>query len=159
MVSTRNTNRSNANPPRMQDPPGNTDSRPPGTIEATQANTNEVEALRVVNQRLIEDLEQLTRQIQHPRETRQTQEGHNIPPPPPPPVRNNMITTFPEVPKQKQSPAEPEGTDHNWPLRRRETRQCSEDMSGMKNYITLNRGQKSNHGSRGLGVFNKSSTV
>ena len=40
---------------------------------------NEVEALRLVNQRLTEELEQLTRQIQHPRETRQTQEGHNIP--------------------------------------------------------------------------------
>ena len=80
MVSTRNTSRSNANPPRMQDPPGDADSRPPGTVEAMQANTNEVEALRLVNQRLIEELEQLTRQMQHPRETRQTQEGHNIPP-------------------------------------------------------------------------------
>ena len=80
MVSTRNTTRSNANPPRMQDPPGDADSRPPGTVEVMQANTNEVEALRLVNQRLIEELEQLTRQIQHPRETRQTQEGHNIPP-------------------------------------------------------------------------------
>ena len=80
MVSTRNTSRSNTNPPRMQDPPGNMGSRPPGTVEAMQANTNEVEALRLVNQRLIEELEQLTRQIQHPWETRQTQEGHNIPP-------------------------------------------------------------------------------
>ena len=80
MVSTRNTSRSNTNPPRMQDPPGDMGSRPPGTVEAMQANTNEVEELRLVNQRLIEELEQLTRQIQHPRETRQTQEGHNIPP-------------------------------------------------------------------------------
>ena len=39
-----------------------------------------MEALRLVNQRLIEELEQLTRQIQHPRETRQTQKGHNVPP-------------------------------------------------------------------------------
>ena len=39
-----------------------------------------MEALRLVNQRLIKELEQLTRQIQHPWETRQTQEGHNIPP-------------------------------------------------------------------------------
>ena len=45
-----------------------------------QANTNKVEALRLVNQRLIEELEQLTRQMQHPRDTRQTQQGHNIPP-------------------------------------------------------------------------------
>ena len=80
MVSTRNTSRSNTNPPRMQDPPGDMGSRPPGTVEAMQANTNEVEALRLVNQRLVEELEQLTRQIQHPRETRQTQEGHNLPP-------------------------------------------------------------------------------
>ena len=81
MVSTRNTSKSNANPPRMQDPLGDADNRSPGTVEAMQAHTNEVEALRLVNQRLIEELEQLTRQMQHPRETRQTQEGHNIPPP------------------------------------------------------------------------------
>ena len=77
MVSTRNTSRSNANPPRMQDQPGDVDSRPPGTLEATQANTDEVEALRFTNQRLIGELEQLTRQMQRPREARQTQEGRN----------------------------------------------------------------------------------
>ena len=78
MVSTQNTIRSKANLPRIQDPPGDADSRPPRIVEAMQANTNEVEALCLVNQRLIEELEQLTRQIQHPRETRQAQEGHNI---------------------------------------------------------------------------------
>ena len=91
MVSTRNTSRNHA--PRMQDQLGDADSRPPGPVEATQANTNEVEALRLVNQRLIEELEQLTRQIQHPREARQTQGDHSSPPheglydlsPPPPP--------------------------------------------------------------------------
>ena len=80
MVSTRNTSRSNANPPRMQDPPGDADSRAPGTLEAMQANTSEVKAFRLTNQRLIGELEQLTRQMQRPREARQTQEGHNIPP-------------------------------------------------------------------------------
>ena len=80
MVSTRNTSRSNANPPRMQDPPGNTDSRPLGSLETMQANTDEVEALRLTNQGLIGELEQLTRQMQRPREARQTQEGHNITP-------------------------------------------------------------------------------
>ena len=78
MVSTQNTSRSNA--PRIRNPPGDAERRPPGLVEAVQANTNEVEALRLVNQRLIEELEQLTRQMQHPRETRQTQEDHNIPP-------------------------------------------------------------------------------
>ena len=80
MVSTRNTSRSNANPSRMQDPSDDVNNRPPDTLGAMQANTNEVEALRLVNQRLIEELEQLTRQMQRPREARQTQEGHNFPP-------------------------------------------------------------------------------
>ena len=80
MVSTRNTRRSNANPPRMQDPPDDINNRPPDTLGAMQANMNQVEALRLVNQRLIEELEQLTRQMQRPREARQTQEGHNFPP-------------------------------------------------------------------------------
>ena len=80
MVSTWNTRRSNANPSRMQDPPGDTNNRPPGALETMQANTEEVEALRLTNQRLIEELEQLTRQMRQPREARQTQEGHNIPP-------------------------------------------------------------------------------
>ena len=80
MASTRNTSRSNANPPRMQDLPSDEDNMPPGTLEAMQANTNEVEALRLINQHLIGELEQLTRHIQRPRETRQTQEGHNFPP-------------------------------------------------------------------------------
>ena len=80
MVSTLNTSRSNSNPPRMQDPPSNADNRPPGALEAMQANTDDVEALRLTNQRLIGELEQLTRQMQRPREARQTQKGHNLTP-------------------------------------------------------------------------------
>ena len=80
MVSTRNTTRSNANPPKMQDQPGNADSRLPDALETLQANTDEVEALRLTNQRLTEELEQLTRQMRRPREARQTQEGYDIPP-------------------------------------------------------------------------------
>ena len=80
MVSTWNTSRSNTNPPRMLDQPGNADSRPPGTLEAMQANTNEMEALRLTNQRLTEELEQLTRQMRRPQEARQIQEGLDIPP-------------------------------------------------------------------------------
>ena len=68
MVSTRNTSRSNANPPRMQDQPGDVDSRPPrDTLETVQVNTDEVEALRITNQHLLKELEQLTRQIQRPK--------------------------------------------------------------------------------------------
>ena len=78
MVSTQNTSRSHTNPPRMQDQPGDVDSRPlGGTLETVQVNTDEVEALRLTNQRLLRELEQLTRQIQRPQETRQAQKGQN----------------------------------------------------------------------------------
>ena len=78
MVSTRNKSRSHANPSRMQDQPGGVDSRPPkSALEIAQDNMAEVEALCLTNQRLIEELEQLTRQMQRPQEARQTQEGHN----------------------------------------------------------------------------------
>ena len=78
MVSTRNTSRSHANPPRMQDQPGGVDSRPlRGTLETVQVNTNEVEALRVTKQHLLKELEQLTMQIQRPQETRQARKDQN----------------------------------------------------------------------------------
>ena len=78
MVSTRNTSRSNANPPRMQDLPGDVVSRPPGALETMQTNTEEVEAVRLTNQRLIRELEKHTRQMQGPQEAWKTQEGRNI---------------------------------------------------------------------------------
>ena len=78
MVSTWNTSRSNANPPRMQDQPSDVDNRPPeGTLETVQVNTDEVEALRITNQHLLKELEQLTRKIRLPQETRQTRKDHN----------------------------------------------------------------------------------
>ena len=80
MVSTQNTSRSNANPPRMQDQLGDTSSRPRGALETMQANTDEVEALYLTNQHLIEELEQLTKQMRRLREAQHTQEGHDIPP-------------------------------------------------------------------------------
>ena len=43
-----------------------------------QVNTNEVGALRVTNQHLLKELEQLTRQIQCPQETRQTRKDQNL---------------------------------------------------------------------------------
>ena len=80
MVSTRNTSRSNVNPPRMQDQPGDVVSRPPDALETMQDNTEEVETLCLTNQRLIGELEQLTKQMQRPPEAQRTQEGHNITP-------------------------------------------------------------------------------
>ena len=78
MISTRNTSKSNTNPPRMQVQPSDLDSRPPGgTLETVQANTDEVEALSVTNQHLLRELEQLTRQIRRPQETRQARKDQN----------------------------------------------------------------------------------
>ena len=78
MVLTRNTSRSNANPLRMQDQPGDMDSRPPGgALETVQANTDEVEAFCVTNQHLLKELEQLTRKIRRPQETRQALKEQN----------------------------------------------------------------------------------
>ena len=78
MVSTRNISMSHANPPRKQDQPGGVDSRPSGDmLETVQVNTNKVKALRITNQHLLKELEQLTMQIQHPQETRQARKGQN----------------------------------------------------------------------------------
>ena len=63
----------------MQDQPGGVDSRPPGgALEIVQANMDEVVALRVTNQHLLKELEQLTRQIRHPQETRQARKNQNL---------------------------------------------------------------------------------
>ena len=78
MVSTQNTSRSHTNPPRMQYQQGDIDSRPPGgTLETLHAKTDEMEVLRLTNQRLLRELEKLSRQIQHPQEARRAREGQN----------------------------------------------------------------------------------
>ena len=62
----------------MQDQQGNIDSRPPGgMLETLHANTGEMEALCLTNQRLLRELEQLTRQILRPQEAREAREGQN----------------------------------------------------------------------------------
>ena len=137
MVSTRNTSRSNANPPRMQDQPGNTDSRPPGTLEAMQANTDEVEALRLTNQRLIEEIEQLTRQMQQPREVRQTQEGHDIPPHE---GQHNLDTPQGAETEAESSLARGHGP-HLAPREEGNEATPSGGMLGTKNYVTLSKGR------------------
>ena len=154
MVSTRNTSKSHVNPLRMQDPPGDADSRPPGALEAMQANTNKVEALRLTNQRLIGELEQLTRQIQRPRETRQTQEGHNFPPHE---GQHNL-----DIPRGVEIEAESSRAKGHGPqLAPGEVGNEATlgVMSGTKNYASLNKGRESNHGNRGSRASGKSSVV
>ena len=63
---------SHANPLGAQDQQGDLGSRPArDALEALQANIDEVEALRLTNQRLLRDLEELTRQMQRSQEERQ----------------------------------------------------------------------------------------
>ena len=154
MVSTRNTSRSNANPPRMQDQPGNADNRPLGALEAMQANTNEVEALRLTNQRLIEELERLTRQMRRPWEAQQIQEGHDVPPHE---GQHNLDTPRGAEIEAESSRARGHGP-HLAP--EEEGNEATPGgMSGTRNYVTLSKGRESNHGNRGSRVSSKSSTV
>ena len=70
--------RSHANPPRTQDQQDDVDNRQLGdALEALHAARNEMEALRLVNQRLLRELAELTRQVQRPQEAQQTCESRN----------------------------------------------------------------------------------
>ena len=72
---------SHANPPRTQDQQDDVDSRQPGdALGALHAASNEIEALCLVNQRLLKELAELTRQGQPPQEAQQAREGHNTVP-------------------------------------------------------------------------------
>ena len=70
--------RSHTNPSRTQDQQGDVDSRQPGDVpRALHAASNEMEALRLVNQGLLRELAELTRQVQQPQDEQQAYEGHN----------------------------------------------------------------------------------
>ena len=67
-----------ANPPRTQDQQNDVDSRQPGdALGGLHSTSNKMEALRLVNQRLLRELAELTRQGQYPQEAQQAREGHN----------------------------------------------------------------------------------
>ena len=64
--------KSHTNPLGTQDQQGNLDGRSVrDALETIQDNTDEVEELRLANQRLLRDLEKLTRQIKQQQEERQ----------------------------------------------------------------------------------------
>ena len=153
MVSTRNTSRSHANPSRMKDQPGRVDSRPPGgTLETVQANTDEVEALRLTNQRLVEELEQLTRQMQRPRESRQAQEGLNT----------TLQEEQPHLGPPREAEAESSQARRHGPhLAPREERNeaIPRGTSEMMSRPLLSKEWGSNHGSIGSKESNRSSAT
>ena len=70
--------RSHANPSRTQDQQDDVDSRQPGdALEALNAARNEMKALCLVNQHLLRELAELTKQVQCPQEAQQAREGNN----------------------------------------------------------------------------------
>ena len=155
MVSTQNTSRSNANPPRMQDQTGEVESGPPGgALETAQAITDEVEALYLTNQRLIRELKELTRQMQRPHEVRQTQEGHNT----------TAWEEQPHLGPPREAEIEAESSrarGHGPHLTPKE--ELNEAIlggnSGKMNRPLLSKEWGSDHGSRGSRASNRSSTI
>ena len=154
MVSTQNTRRSHANPPRMQDQSGVVDSRPSGgTLETRQVNTDEVEALLLTNQRLLRELEQLTKQIKHPQETRQARKGQN-----PVTREEKHLDPHREADRKGETshvrehdPYQRPGEDRNEERQGRKTKAMSPSF--------INRRKMSSHGSRGSRTSSKSSAT
>ena len=154
MVSTRNTSRSNTNPPRMQNQPGNVVSRTPGALETMQANTEEVETLSLTNQRLIRELEQLTRQMQRPREAQRTQESHNITP-----HEGQPHLGIPLDAEAEAESSRARGHGPHLTLERRATKQHWGGTSETRNYTPLSKERRNDHGIRGSKISNKSSAT
>ena len=155
MVSTQNTRRSHFNPARMQDQQGNADIRPPvGTLETIHDNTNEMKALRLTNQRLIQELEQLTKQMQRPREVRHAQEGHNTTPqeeqPHLGPPRKAEIEAESSRARGHEPHLTPEGSA---------TKQYLRGTSETMNRPLLSKERGIDHGSRGSKASNRSSAT
>ena len=70
--------RSHINPLRTQDQQDDVDIRQPeDALEALHAASNEMEALRLVNQRLLRELVELTKQVQRPQGAQQAHKGRN----------------------------------------------------------------------------------
>ena len=70
--------RSHANPLRTQDQQDDIDSRQPGDVlGALHTTSNEMEALRLINQRVLRELAELTRRVQRPHDEQQAHGGRN----------------------------------------------------------------------------------
>ena len=150
MVSTRNTSRSHANPPRIQDQPGGVDSRPPGgMLETMQVNTNKVEALCVTNQHLLKELEQLTRQIQRPKETRQARKDQTLLP------EKSNTSTLVEKRIEKEKLATPGSMILTNPPERIATRRGVAGTTKAMGPSFISRRQRRGRGSRGSGTSSK----
>ena len=154
MVSTRNTSRSDTNPPTMQDQLGDVDNRPPGgTLETMQVNTDKVEELRIANQHLLKDLEQLNRKIQRSQETRQARKGQTLL------SEKNNSSTLVEKRIEKEKLAIPGSMTLTNPPKRITMRRGMAGRTKAMGPSFINRRQRSGHGSTGSGTSNKKSST
>ena len=112
--------------------------------QTSPTNTDEVEVLRLTNQRLIGELEQLTRQMQRPREARQTQEGHNLTP-----HEGQHILGTPRGSEIEAESSRAKGHGPHLAPGEEGNEATLGVMSGTRNYVILNKGWESDHGSKG----------
>ena len=154
MVSTRNTSKSHANPPRMQDQLGDVDSRPPGgTLETVQVNKDEVEVFRITNQHLLREFEQLTRQIQRPQETRQARKGQNLV------TREDNTSTLIEKQIEKEKLLTPGSMVLTNPPERIATRRGMAGTTKAMGPSFISRRQRSGRGSKGSRISSENSAT
>ena len=155
MVSTRNMSRSHANPLRTQDQQDNIDNRQLGDVPgALHAASNEMEVLRLVNQRLLRELAELTRQVQHPQDSQQAYEGRN--------------TVSHEEQHHLGAPGGVDGGEENSRTRGHDPyippetvamRECLTGTTEAKSQPLVSRGRRNDLGSSGFTTSNKNSTT
>ena len=144
--------RSHANPPRTQDQQDDVNSEQPEDIPvALHAASNEMEALRLVNQRLLRELAELTKCSDHKMNNRTTEAAT------PYHKRSNNTSTPPETITEEEKIIEPEGRIPTYPS---ETIETKERLTGTMESRPLIRGEQRNDlGSDGSKISNKSSAT
>ena len=156
MVSTWNTSRSHANPPRMQDQQGNVDSRPlRGTLETLHANTNEMEALCLTNQRRFgESWSNSLGKYNAPRRRDRPEKAET-----PLPKKNNNTSTLLEKQMKKEKLAKLGSMTLTNPLERIAMRRGMVGTTEAIDPSFIGRRQGSGHGSRVSETSSKSSAT
>ena len=147
--------RSHANPPRTQDQQDDVDSRQPGdTLGALSVASNVMEALRLVNQRLLRELAELTRQEQRPQEAQQACEGHNTSP-----RDEQQHLGAPETLTGEEKIVGPGGMIPTYPPEMVAMRGCLEGTTEVKIQPLISRGRGNNLRNSGSKTSNKSSAT
>ena len=154
--------KSHANPPRTQDQQDVVDSQQSGDVpKALHAASNEMEALRLVNQHLLRELEELTKQVQRPHDAQQAHEGRN---------------TIPQEEQQHLgTPRDVDGEGENSRTRGHDPyvpppppppppetvamKECLTGMTEVKSQPLISRGRRNDLGSSGSRTSNKSSAT